>query len=233
MSAEQQTVTELIYFHVKESVRPEDPAHSDEGAALLQVFQNTKYQAGYKGSSWGRAVEDESLIVWAIDWADAHAGANPNTTLTPFLPPDTQTITTVFGTLTPSPLTSTATFTKNPVTELFAPAFPTSLSPEEVTQVHDDLIGLRAAMTEGLPEGQRALSFSMGQVERPGTMTHEQSETGEAFVVVVAAGWESVEAHKAGKETEGFQAAIQRVRGRMLAPVQGLALRHVAFKGVE
>ncbi|RAH42453.1 uncharacterized protein BO95DRAFT_370778 [Aspergillus brunneoviolaceus CBS 621.78] len=243
----EQSVTEFIYFHVKDSVRPEDPAHSDEGAALLQVFQNTKHQNGYKGSVWGRAVEDASLIVWAIDWNDAHTGANPTTTLAPFLPSDNAEITTIFATLTPSTTTTpssasennknpttTETLRSNPTTELWTPAFPTSLSPEEVNAVHADLIGLRAAVTERLPEGKRAVSFAMGQVERPGTMTHEQSETGEAFVVVVAAGWASVEVHLAGKETEAFQTAIGKVRARLLAPVRGLGgLKHFEFAGVE
>ncbi|RAH85933.1 hypothetical protein BO86DRAFT_453104 [Aspergillus japonicus CBS 114.51] len=246
----EQSVTEFIYFHVKDGVRPEDPAHSDEGAALLQVFQNTKHQNGYKGSVWGRAVEDESLIVWAIDWTDAHTGANPTTTLHPFLPEDHPEITTIFATLAPATTssspsspdddanknknpTTTATLRSNPVTELWTPAFPTSLTPEEINAVHADLVGLRAAVTEHLPDGKRAVSFAVGQVERPGTMTHEQSETGEAFVVVVAAGWASVEVHLAGKETEAFQDAIGKVRGRLLAPVRGLGgLKHFGFRGV-
>ncbi|PYH46552.1 uncharacterized protein BP01DRAFT_422520 [Aspergillus saccharolyticus JOP 1030-1] len=244
----EQSVTELIYFHVKDTVKPEDPAHSDEGAALLQVFANTKHQSGYKGSAWGRAIEDENLIVWAIDWKDAHTGANPHTTLSPFLHEDAQEITIVFATLTSTttttttdddkaektPTTTTATLTQNPVTELWTPAFPTSLAPGEVNEVHASLIGLRKAVTEQLPAGQRAVSFAMGQVERPGTTTHEQSETGEAFVVVIAAGWESVEVHLKGKETEAFQEAIGKVRGHLLAPVRGLGgLKHVEFKGVE
>jgi hypothetical protein len=58
-------VTELIYFHPKPSVKPEDSSN-DEGLALLQVFKSTTQQSGHIGSAWGRTREDENVIVWAI-----------------------------------------------------------------------------------------------------------------------------------------------------------------------
>lgn len=58
-------VSELIYFQLKSSVKPEHPAN-EEGLALLELFTNTKQQSGYKNSVWGRTKEDENIVVWII-----------------------------------------------------------------------------------------------------------------------------------------------------------------------
>lgn len=59
------TVSEFIYFRVEPTVKPEDP-NSDEGYALLRVFEAAKAQCAYRSSAWGRSVEDESVIVWVV-----------------------------------------------------------------------------------------------------------------------------------------------------------------------
>ena len=43
----------------------EDPK-SAEGQEFLEAVETTKRQIGYVGSSWGRTLEDENLLVWAI-----------------------------------------------------------------------------------------------------------------------------------------------------------------------
>lgn len=60
-----QAVSQFIYFKVKPSVKPEDPAN-EEGERLLDVLRATKNQSGYKNSAWGRTIEDENMIVWVI-----------------------------------------------------------------------------------------------------------------------------------------------------------------------
>lgn len=50
---------------MKAEVRPEDPA-STEGRALLGVFQTTQHQSGHRNSVWGRVVEDDDVIIWAV-----------------------------------------------------------------------------------------------------------------------------------------------------------------------
>lgn len=60
-----QTVSQIIFFRVKSSVKPEDPV-SEEGEALLKIFRTTQQQSGHKHSSWGRTVEDKDTIVWVI-----------------------------------------------------------------------------------------------------------------------------------------------------------------------
>lgn len=64
-------VIEFIYFKVKPSVKPEDPSNA-EGEALLNVFHGTKHESGYQGSAWGRSVEDEDMIVWAVGESHSH-----------------------------------------------------------------------------------------------------------------------------------------------------------------
>jgi len=60
-----QSISEFIFFKVKPDVRPEDPA-STEGRALLGVLQTTQHQSGHRNSVWGRVVEDDDVIIWAV-----------------------------------------------------------------------------------------------------------------------------------------------------------------------
>ena len=64
-------VTELVYFQLKSTVKPEDPAN-EEGQALLDLFNNTKQQSGYQSSAWGRTKEDENIVVWVIGQFHLH-----------------------------------------------------------------------------------------------------------------------------------------------------------------
>ncbi|KAL4895094.1 hypothetical protein BDV59DRAFT_174432 [Aspergillus ambiguus] len=222
------TVAELIYFQPKESVKPEDPS-SDEGQQLLQQFQTAKHQSGYHSSAWGRTVEDEKIIVWVVEWKDAHAGTQPSS-LARFLEPNTQ-VTVVFSTLSPA-ISSTDTLTQNPVTELCALAFPSSLTPAERRDLCDDLLRFRNALTEQLPAESRPTSWTMGQIERPGALQHEKSPTGQAIVHLLAVGWKSVDAHMAIKQSKEFTESIQPIREKMLPPVQGLGMKHVSFRKI-
>lgn len=58
-------VTEFVYFKLKPSVKPEDPTN-EEGQQFIKTLQATKNQLGYESSAWGRTLEDDSVIVWAI-----------------------------------------------------------------------------------------------------------------------------------------------------------------------
>lgn len=60
-----QSISEFIFFQVKPSVRPEDP-NNEEGERLLSVFRNTQPESGHQSSAWGRSVEDDNTIVWAV-----------------------------------------------------------------------------------------------------------------------------------------------------------------------
>lgn len=164
-----------------------------------------------------------------IVWTDAR-GASHSAQLAPFLEPNT-TPTTLYTTLVPS-LTDTQTLTANPVTELVALSFPTSLSPEEHGALNQNLIDFRTALTEQLEEGKRPVSWSMGHVDRPGGVEHTASPSGRAFVQFAAVGWKSVETHMAVRETREFKETIQPIREKALSPVEGLKMKHVSFKKI-
>ncbi|KAE8367824.1 hypothetical protein BDV27DRAFT_154578 [Aspergillus caelatus] len=220
-------VSEFIHFKLKPSVKPEDPSN-EEGQALLQLFQTAKHQSGYKSSAWGRTIEDENIIVWIVNWADAHEGIQPQL-LAPYLEPNTQ-VSVIFTTLTPS-ITETESLTTNPVTELVALTFPSSLTPDEQKKLNADLIEFRAALTE-LPKGGRPKSWAMAQVERPGTLDHEKSPSGQAMLHLLAVGWESVDVHKAARETEEFKRTIAPIREKAIPSIPPLGMKHVSFRKV-
>ncbi|OOF98929.1 hypothetical protein ASPCADRAFT_2353 [Aspergillus carbonarius ITEM 5010] len=214
-------ITEFIYFHLNPSIKPEDPTN-EAGASLLELFQNTKHQNGYQGSAWGRSIEDNNVIVWVIA---------PNKPLTTF-----------FATLSPplnlpsSSNTSPITF---PITELFTPFFPSTLTPKETTSVHESLVSFRNELMNNLSEEQRPGAFVMGQVERPGSRRHGGSPSGEAFGMVVVVGWGSLEMHMGVKGTEAFGRGIQPIREWMLKGdgsgegEEGFGImRHVEFKEI-
>ena len=65
MGTEIGAVTEFIYLHLKPTVKLEEPGN-DGGRDFWRVVDGTKNQIGYVSSSWGRSLEDESLVVWVI-----------------------------------------------------------------------------------------------------------------------------------------------------------------------
>ncbi|KAF5013332.1 hypothetical protein F66182_15192 [Fusarium sp. NRRL 66182] len=61
------TFTEFIVFRLKPSVKPEEGESNREGEQLLDLFRETMLQSGHLGSAWGRALEDENVVIWVID----------------------------------------------------------------------------------------------------------------------------------------------------------------------
>jgi hypothetical protein len=110
--------------------------------------------------------------------------------------------------------------------------YPSSLNPDEHKKLNSDLINFRVALTEKLPEKSRPKSWTMAQVHRPGTFQHPKSPSGEAFVYLIAVGWESVDAHMAARKTKEFEESIKPIREKMLPAVQGLGMKHVSFKKI-
>ena len=162
-------------------------------------------------------------------WTDAR-GSSLSWDLRPFLEPSTQ-LTTVFSTLTP-PITGTDTLTANPVTEICALAFPTSFTPDDHISLHQNLLDFRTALTQDLPMDDRPTSWAMGTIERPGALEHDASPSGKAFVHLLTIGWDSVEKHKAAKESRQFQETVQPIRQKLLTPVDCLKLKHVVFQKI-
>ncbi|KAL3471876.1 hypothetical protein BJX99DRAFT_236525 [Aspergillus californicus] len=228
-------VTEFIYFQLKDSVKPEDSSN-DEGYSLLQLFNATKQQSGHLGSAWGRTKEDKNVVVWAVDWSDAHGGVQQSSAPLPdFIAPNTQ-ITTIFTTLQPTDIdtesAATATLSSNPITELTPLAFPTTLSPDERHSLSADLVTFRKALVEEAEENVRAKTFLSGQVERPGEFPHDKSQSGQVFVHFVALGWDTFEQHQEAKGLEAFGKTIAPIREKMVAPLEKLGMKHVEFQKI-
>ncbi|KAH2990101.1 hypothetical protein KXW58_003316 [Aspergillus fumigatus] len=208
-------VTEFVIFKLKSSVKPEDHSN-EEGASLCKIFSATKQQSGHQSSAWGRTVEDENVVVWAVVWEDSHGKCQADL-LAPYLEPNSKVLS-FYTTLNPSP-SETETFTTNQVTELATLTFPSSLNPEEHKKLNSDLINLRVALTEKLDENR-------------GTFQHPKSPSGEAFVYLLVVGWESVDAHMAARETKEFEESIKPIREKMLPALEGLGMKHVSFKKI-
>jgi len=107
-------------------------------------------------------------------------------------------------------------------------AFPTSITPEH-KELNKDITNFRKTLMEKLPDNARPKSWSMGNVDRPGSVPHPNSPSGQVLVQFLAVGWESVDAHKAARETPEFNEAIKPIREKMLPPPKGLEMRHVSF----
>jgi len=218
-------VNEFVFFRLKPSVKPEDPDNL-EGDRFLDVLRMAKNQSEYMASAWGRTKEDENNVVLVTEWSNSK-GAIGVATLTPFLDPSREVII-IYATLNPPALTANI-LSKNPVTEIIALAFPSSMTAAEHMELDDAIGAFRVAMLEHMPEGIRAQSWSMGYIDRPGTMEHPNSPSGKALVLLMAIGWDSVEAHMTARKTSIFAENISPIRQRMLPPLEGLEMKHVSF----
>ncbi|OKL55686.1 hypothetical protein UA08_09004 [Talaromyces atroroseus] len=229
-------VTEFVFFRVKPSVKPEEGEQNREGEQLLDLFRETILQSGHLGSAWGRTLEDENVLVWVIDWADAYCTTSLSR-LEPFVDnnkDDPATLTNIFSTLSPA-ISETDTLTTNPVTELVTLAVPSDLSPEQHRQFNIDQTAFQAAglTNPSTPEDSRALTWARGQVERPSMFDHPGSGSGKVVVHLHAVGWRGKEHHAAFRETQAFADTIVPLRKVALSPaVKGLEMKHVKFQKI-
>lgn len=160
-------------------------------------------------------------------WGDARGAARAST-LSPFLDPDTEAVA-LYTTLSPPIDSASDTLTANPVTELVGLAFSTSITPLEHKKLDEHLVNFRNTLLKKLPEASRPKSWSMGHIDRPGSIQHPNSPSGQVLVQFLAVGWESVDAHRAARETAAFSETIAPIREKMLPPPKGLETRHVSF----
>ncbi|KAL2003687.1 hypothetical protein VTN02DRAFT_2718 [Thermoascus thermophilus] len=222
-------VCEFIYLRLKPDVRPEEPGNR-AGERFMDVLKETTMQSGYESSAWGRTAEDENEVVWVIVWGDARGAARAST-LSPFLDPGSEAVA-LYTTLNPPIDSASDTLTANPVTELVGLGFPTTITPLEHRKLDEDLINFRDTLLRKLPEDSRPKSWSMGHVDRPGSMPHPNSSSGQVLVQFLAVGWESMDAHRAARETAAFSEAFAPIKQKRLPPPKGLETRHVSFKKV-
>jgi hypothetical protein len=72
------TFTELIFFHLPEEVKPEDPDNL-KGKEFLGLFQQAKQQDGHCWSAWGRTEENKSALVWVVGKCSCFSQCRTNT----------------------------------------------------------------------------------------------------------------------------------------------------------
>ncbi|WEW58030.1 hypothetical protein PRK78_003497 [Emydomyces testavorans] len=219
-------VTQFVYLTLKSDVKPEDP-DNDSGRLFLDGLNAAKQRCGYQGSCWGRTIENENNIVWIIEWKD-HTGCVPLSFCSPILEPDTAPI--AFHTTLTPPLNDM--LTTAPVVELAVLAFPKEISPPEKTSLNHDLIHFRSTCLQ-LKEPKPPSAFSMGWIERPGSVAHQDSKSGQAQLLVLVVGWESKEQHEQARKSEEFGKSITPIRERMLPAIKALQMRHARFTAVE
>jgi len=120
----------------------------------------------------------------------------------------------------------------SPVIELVVLAFPSTLTLSEKTNLDTDLINFRSTLLNLC--GAKPASFcSVGWLDRPGTVQHPESPSGEASLCIFVVGWGSKEEHEAARATEEFGKGIKPIREHMLPAVKELQMRHVRFKSHE
>ncbi|KAK2791308.1 hypothetical protein FQN52_004985 [Onygenales sp. PD_12] len=139
------------------------------------------------------------------------------------------------------------TLPTTPTTELTILAFPSSLPFAEKSSICTNLSNFRSALLnipepptpttptptnkEEKPPARAPRFFSLGWAERPSTVKHPDSPSGEAELAVMVIGWGSVGEHMAVRATEAFREAVRPLRERMLEGIKVLEMRHVRFLG--
>ncbi|KKZ64870.1 hypothetical protein EMCG_09247 [[Emmonsia] crescens] len=256
------SATEIVYLTFKEGVKPEDPENYD-GRVFTDTLEAVKLQSGFQYSSWGRTVEDENDIVWVVAWKDTTSSIplsqitsiiapssipiTIHTTFTPPVPLKNLTTTPIVE-LAILPFPSALPFEEKSFINTSLSNLRTALLNIQPSDDDEDLPN--AEQQQQRQQGQQeqnSLSpsrakmgkpgpprwLSLGWVERPGTVEHADSPSGEAELAALVIGWESVQEHEAVMGTDAFEKAIAPVRKKMLPGLKVLEMRYVKFMGQE
>ncbi|KAJ4202385.1 hypothetical protein NW759_015371 [Fusarium solani] len=142
------TFTELIFFHLPEEVKPEDPDNL-KGKEFLGLFQQAKQQDGHCWSAWGRMEENKSALVWVVEWSDDKATVSTSGLESMACPnPAIVKLRTKF---TPS-LSSVGGITSAPVVDITTMSFVAGVAAEEDAEVRKALEKMREGALTKLPE---------------------------------------------------------------------------------
>lgn len=102
----------------------------------------------------------------------------------------------------------------------------------ETKALDADMLNFRKELTEELAQEKAPVSWAMGHVDRPGTIKHAKSPSGQAVIRFLVIGWASVQAHMDARDTDQFARTILPLREKMLPPVPGLEMKHVSFQKI-
>ncbi|KAH7230026.1 hypothetical protein B0J15DRAFT_473190 [Fusarium solani] len=217
-SSDTSTFTELIFFHLPEEVKPEDPDNL-KGKEFLGLFQQAKQQDGHCWSAWGRTEENKSALVWVVDntgeaqtltwsqfstteWSDDKATVSTSGLESMACPnPAIVKLRTKF---TPS-LSSVGGITSAPVVYITTMSFVAGVAAEEDAEI-------------------------MSTWDSRPVVAHPDSRTGESLLSILMVGWQSAEQHYEIWKWSDFRAAyIGPVKAHMLSYPEGIGMKHVPF----
>ncbi|PVH89440.1 hypothetical protein DL98DRAFT_508503 [Cadophora sp. DSE1049] len=206
-------VTEIAYITLKPDT--DISGSSDAAKAWKEGLTVIAKQEGYRGSSYGRAIESPDLLMWFIDWdsIDSHIKFTNSPAYAPFKDSLSALMTAVHFHHVPFKPFPPTILTRAPVIE-FATFLDTE--PHFLSNVDKFMSGI------GTPE--KCYGGAWGDsVEMDVGKHSDGSVKGKATVLLI--GWESKEAHMKFRETEVFEKNIGHLREGM----GGVEMFHVPF----
>ncbi|KAI1848430.1 hypothetical protein JX265_008788 [Neoarthrinium moseri] len=213
-------VTEIAALHLKPG--------TDWTIATEKVTTRILPKAGCLRVRYSQKIEDPEQVVFFIDWEDvsAHQAVMKSEAYGPFLEEMMQLVRAdpvvyhvPFEPFPATVLNNEDGKGKTPIAEVLHAYFPADIS---MVQQQEALIKVQQFIDESKPvaqgfSGETAHGFVLEEVDF-------KDERCRALVVVL--GWESLEAHKAYRETEDFNRTIPLLRG--MEGLKGMQVFHVS-----
>ncbi|KAI9877432.1 MAG: hypothetical protein M1830_003917 [Pleopsidium flavum] len=216
--------TEIAILPLLPGSQIEDPS-SNAGKVWTDTINTVSQQDGFQRAYWGRRIENPSEVQLLIDWdsVDAHK----KFMATPEYEPFGKHIGSILdgavsihhAILKPQSSSTVASRFSAPVTEIVTFYFPSSTSASDKSDIEDAVSKFSKAPQQHA-EGFRGLSGGW-IVEKV-----EHASVGEGWGFVGVAGWDSLDAHMAFRETKEFKEAIMDLRNR----AKGTAMYHVKLQ---
>ncbi|KAF5625176.1 uncharacterized protein FTJAE_10073 [Fusarium tjaetaba] len=197
-------ITEFIYFHLPEEVKPES-IQDPKGQRILNLFNEAKLQDGYNWSAWGRTEEDRNALVWVI------AIVKLRTILTPTL-------------------SSVGGINATPIVDLTTMPFVAGLSVDDDAGVREVLSTMREAVLNKLPKELAPSYWVMSTWDTRPVVPHRESPTAQSILSVLVVGWQSTQQHYDVWKFQDFRSKyIGPVKAKMLSYPEGLVCFTEAF----
>ncbi|PNP76445.1 hypothetical protein FNYG_10231 [Fusarium nygamai] len=219
-------ITEFIYFHLPEEVKPESIQDPD-GKRILNLFKEAKLQDGYNWSAWGRSEEDRNALVWVIEWSNEDSTISVNELENLACP--SPAIVKLRTILTPT-LSSVGGINAAPIVDLTTMPFVAGLSVDDDAGTREVLSTMREAVLNKLPKDLAPSYWVMSTWDTRPVVPHPESPTGQSVLSVLVVGWQSTQQHYDIWKLQDFRSKyIGPVKAKMLSYPAGIGMKHIAF----
>ncbi|KAI4285260.1 MAG: hypothetical protein L6R38_000797 [Xanthoria sp. 2 TBL-2021] len=204
--------TEIATIPLQPGVDLEDPNFA-AGKVLENTFSVLREQDGYQRAYHGRQVENPNIWQLLVDWdsVEAHKKFMTQPYYEPFvkrlmsiIDDDVQSL--LHAHLTPHPPSAAVSGTTCPVTEMITHYFSADISKSEQSSFESGMKEFSQCLEE---KAEGFKGFAGGWVVEE--VEHEGVE-GKAKLWLSCAGWQSVEAHMAFRETKDFKDNVHLIR---------------------